>query len=150
MNPGDVVYTKDWDTAVVKSVNLIEYDEPVEVFNFEVEDCHTYFVGDIGVLVHNASCHQSREWRAEKKRYWKNEGVSYKGNARGQLSRSGNYNVTDKNLNRMLKGKAPKGIDNKWVNLHHTEGINTNMYNYTEMTWTQHFSNFKDLHPWLF
>ena len=150
MNPSDVAYTKDWDTAVVKSVNLLELDEPVEVFNFEVEDCHTYFVGDIGILVHNATCHQSREWRAEKKRYWKNEGVSYKGNARGQLSRSGNYNVTDKNLNRMLKGKAPKGIDNKWVNLHHTEGINTNMYNYTEITWTQHFSNFKDLHPWLF
>ena len=40
MNPGDVAYTKDWDTAVVKSVNLLELDEPVEVFNFEVEDCH--------------------------------------------------------------------------------------------------------------
>ena len=53
MNPGDVVYTKDWDTAVVKSVNLIEYDEPVEVFNFEVEDCHTYFVGEQCILVHN-------------------------------------------------------------------------------------------------
>ena len=54
--PGDVVYTKDWNTATVKSVNLLELDEPVEVFNFEVEDCHTYFVGEIGVLVHNADC----------------------------------------------------------------------------------------------
>ena len=53
LNPGDVVYTKDLDTAVVKSVSLIEYDEPVEVFNFEVEDCHTYFVGEQCVLVHN-------------------------------------------------------------------------------------------------
>ena len=51
--PGDVVYTKDWDTAVVQSVNLIEFEEPVEVFNFEVEDFHTYFVGDSLVLVHN-------------------------------------------------------------------------------------------------
>ena len=53
LNPGDVVYTKNWDTAVVKSVSLLELDEPVEVFNFEVEDCHTYFVGEISLLVHN-------------------------------------------------------------------------------------------------
>jgi len=53
LNPGDIVYTKDWNTAVVKSMGLLELDEPVEVFNFEVEDCHTYFVGELGVLVHN-------------------------------------------------------------------------------------------------
>ena len=58
MNPGDVVYTKDWNTAVVKSVSLLEYDEPVEVFNFEVEDCHTYFVGDRYVVVHNGPCNK--------------------------------------------------------------------------------------------
>ena len=54
--PGDVVYTKDWNTATVKSVNLLELDEPVEVFNFEVEDCHTYFVGDAFILTHNLNC----------------------------------------------------------------------------------------------
>ena len=58
LQPGDVVYTKDWDTAVVQSVNLIEFEEPVEVFNFEVEDFHTYFIGDTLVLVHNALCSQ--------------------------------------------------------------------------------------------
>lgn len=57
--PGDIVYTKDWNTAAVKSVDLLELDEPVQVFNFEVEDCHTYFVGVIGILVHNASCGNS-------------------------------------------------------------------------------------------
>lgn len=29
--------------------------EAVKVYNFEVEDCHTYFVGHQGLLVHNAS-----------------------------------------------------------------------------------------------
>ncbi len=53
LTPGDVVYTKDWDTATVNSVNLLELDETIEVFNFEVEDCHTYFVGDGLWLVHN-------------------------------------------------------------------------------------------------
>ena len=54
--PNDIVYTKDWNTATIQSVSLLELDEPVEVFNFEVEDCHTYFVGELGVLVHNANC----------------------------------------------------------------------------------------------
>ena len=54
--PNDVVYTKDWNTATVKSVNLLEFDEPVEVFNFEVEDSHTYFVGNYNIVVHNGGC----------------------------------------------------------------------------------------------
>ena len=52
--PGDIVYTKDWNTVTVRSVNLLELPEPVEVFNFEVEDCHTYFVGEHCFLVHNS------------------------------------------------------------------------------------------------
>lgn len=59
LNPNDIVYTQDWNTATVKSVNLLELDEPVEVFNFEVEDCHTYFVGDSCILVHNLGCTQT-------------------------------------------------------------------------------------------
>ena len=65
--PNDIVYTQDWNTATVKSVNLLELDEPVEVFNFEVEDCHTYFVGDKFILVHN-SCRSNAVKKA-----WENE-----------------------------------------------------------------------------
>ena len=54
--PNDIVYTKDWNTAEVRSVNQLALNESVEVFNFEVEDCHTYFVGDIYILVHNGPC----------------------------------------------------------------------------------------------
>ena len=53
LNPKDIVYTKDWGTATVQSVDLLELDEPVEVFNFEVEDYHTYFISELNVLVHN-------------------------------------------------------------------------------------------------
>ncbi len=60
LKSNDLVYIKDWNTATVKSVNLLELDEAAEVFNFEVEDCHTYFVGEICVLVHNANCHTQR------------------------------------------------------------------------------------------
>ena len=32
-------------------------EEPVKVYNFEVEDFHTYYVGtDVSVLVHNQNC----------------------------------------------------------------------------------------------
>ena len=64
--PGDIVYTKDWNTATVRSVNLLEFPEPVEVFNFEVEDCHTYFVGKLDVLVHNAGCGQNHHFLSNK------------------------------------------------------------------------------------
>ena len=30
-------------------------DEPTKVYNFQVEDFHTYYAGGLGVLVHNAS-----------------------------------------------------------------------------------------------
>ncbi len=73
LKPGDAVYTKDWSIATINNVSLLELDEPVEVFNFEVEDCHTYFIGEQCVLVHNSSCHLSKEWRAEKRRYWKEQ-----------------------------------------------------------------------------
>ncbi len=152
LNPGDIVYTKDWNTAVVKSVGLLELDEPVEVFNFEVEDCHTYFVGELDLLVHNASCHQSKEWRAEKKRYWKGEADAYRGNVNKQWSDSGTYRVTEYNIKRMSQGKAPVGRDGFSVQLHHYHdgGIASDMYAYGEITRFEHFSDFKNLHSWLF
>ena len=64
LNPSDIVYTKDWNTATVKSVNLLELDDPVEVFNFEVEDCHTYFVGEQVVLVHNKCVAKDGDYKA--------------------------------------------------------------------------------------
>ncbi len=53
LNVGDTVYTKDWNTATIKRVDILELEEHIEVFNFEVDDCHTYYVGDKLVLVHN-------------------------------------------------------------------------------------------------
>ena len=152
LHPGDIVYTKDWNTATVNSVSLLELEEPVDVFNFEVEDCHTYFVSERCILVHNASCHLSKEWRAERKRYWKGEAEAYKGNVNRQWSDSGTYKVTKNNMQRMMQGKAPIGKDGFSVQLHHYHdgGIATDMYAYAEITRFEHFTNFKALHPWLF
>ena len=42
------------DIKEVESVEIEYLEEPVTVYNFEVEDWHTYFVSTNGVLVHNA------------------------------------------------------------------------------------------------
>lgn len=48
-----VVWLADGTKAVITDVVTEGLEEPVAVYNFEVKDFHTYFVGDSGVLVHN-------------------------------------------------------------------------------------------------
>ncbi len=50
---GDEVYNLDGTTSVVLSSEIEVLDEPVLVYNIEVEDLHSYFVGCVPVLVHN-------------------------------------------------------------------------------------------------
>ncbi|MFT3951679.1 MAG: polymorphic toxin-type HINT domain-containing protein [Oscillospiraceae bacterium] len=50
---GDEIYALDGTTSVVTGSQLEKLDKPIKVYNLEVEDFHTYFVGDVPVLVHN-------------------------------------------------------------------------------------------------
>ena len=43
------------EVLLVEDIKIEFADKPVTVYNFQVEDFHTYYVGDICVLVHNAS-----------------------------------------------------------------------------------------------
>jgi hypothetical protein len=51
---GDLLWTDDGDFVAVDGISTRE--GTFEVFNFEVDDFHTYFVSDDGVLVHNIEC----------------------------------------------------------------------------------------------
>ena len=51
---GDQIYALDGSTATVLIWEYEELEEPLTVYNFEVEDYHSYFVGGFGVLVHNS------------------------------------------------------------------------------------------------
>ncbi|TGL11233.1 polymorphic toxin-type HINT domain-containing protein [Leptospira meyeri] len=52
LHPGDVALGADGQELVITDITI---DERVEiVYNFEVEGYHTYFVGEVGVWVHNA------------------------------------------------------------------------------------------------
>ena len=53
LEEGDVLRTQDGKTETVASVEMETLDEPVKVYNLEIEDSHTYYVSVDGVLVHN-------------------------------------------------------------------------------------------------
>ena len=136
LNPGDVVYTKDWGTATVQSVNLLELDEPVEVFNFEVEDAHSYFVGNLHILVHNGSCHDV-QWDKTRKKHWRSRAREIKHNNEVGM-RFDSFTATPENMARMKRGSAPIGWDGYSVELHHPNGIKNDFYNFVEVSKTLH------------
>lgn len=50
---GNEVYNLDGTTSTILGSEIEVLDEPVLVYNLEVEDFHSYFVGCVPVLVHN-------------------------------------------------------------------------------------------------
>ena len=53
LKAGDEVRLATGDTAEVETIEKIQLDKTVKVYNFEVEDFHTYYVSEQKVLVHN-------------------------------------------------------------------------------------------------
>ena len=52
---GNEVLASSGNVLVVENIKVEITDEPTKVYNFQVDDFHTYHVGDNGVLVHNAN-----------------------------------------------------------------------------------------------
>ena len=46
---GDKLISVNGEDLFVEKHRVEEFDEPVDVYNFQVEDYHTYFVGDCAV-----------------------------------------------------------------------------------------------------
>ena len=44
------------DYVIVEKIQHEILEKPLEVYNFQVEEDHTYYVSDSSVLVHNANC----------------------------------------------------------------------------------------------
>ena len=53
MRAGDILVLQNGKYVVIEKVQHEILDNPVTVYNFEVEDFHTYYVGNSSVLVHN-------------------------------------------------------------------------------------------------
>lgn len=52
---GDKLVSAIGEDLLIENYNVELIDELVPVYNFQVEDFHTYHVGENGVLVHNAN-----------------------------------------------------------------------------------------------
>lgn len=53
LTPDCTLVLSSGEKAHIDYVVIQHYNSPVYVYNFEVEDFHTYYVGSSGVLVHN-------------------------------------------------------------------------------------------------
>lgn len=148
---GDKLELLDGGDAYVDAITTEQFEEPVKVYNFEVEDFHTYFVGENSILVHNVcSGNHGKAWKNERRKYWREQGKLYKNGPRNQLSKSGTYKVTQKNVDRMLRGCAPKGTDGLSVTLYHNKGIVNDFFDYKEILTSVHRADYRSLHPWVF
>jgi hypothetical protein len=58
---GDEVHTLDGDAGIVAGLKLEKLDKSLSVYNLEVKDFQSYFVGE-GVLVHN-KCSELDEYK---------------------------------------------------------------------------------------
>ncbi|WP_027621387.1 polymorphic toxin-type HINT domain-containing protein [Acetivibrio clariflavus] len=50
---GDRILTDDGELKEVTGTKVVELEEPVRIYNLNVDEFHTYFVGSQGLLVHN-------------------------------------------------------------------------------------------------
>ena len=53
LKEGDILSLEDGREVPVQSIKIVDYNYYIFVYNFEVEDYHTYYVSDISVLTHN-------------------------------------------------------------------------------------------------
>ncbi|MCI6951748.1 MAG: hypothetical protein MR740_06160 [Clostridium sp.] len=53
LRAGDILVRSNGEYVVVEAIEHELLESPITVYNFEVEDFHTYYVGDTSVLVHN-------------------------------------------------------------------------------------------------
>ena len=53
---GDKLISVNGDDLIIEDYYIELTEDPISVYNFQVEDFHTYFVGDCAVWVHNAEC----------------------------------------------------------------------------------------------
>lgn len=132
LRAGDILVLVNGEYVVVEKIQHELLESPIKVYNFQVEDYHTYYVSDNGVLVHN-SCNHNSAWNKERRNYWKNTAKSA---VKGQDY--GAYVATEKNISRMALGKAPIGWDGYSVQLHHWDGIANSFYNYSPVSRTLH------------
>ena len=65
---GDELLDSNKNILLVEKFNVELTDKPVMVYNFQVEDFHTYYAGGLGVLVHNAGKEYGKQYSPEQQK----------------------------------------------------------------------------------
>ncbi len=61
LRAGDILVLRNGDYVIIEKVQHEILETPIKVYNFEVEDFHTYYVGSSSILVHNACGPKNQE-----------------------------------------------------------------------------------------
>lgn len=62
----DALCMANGERVVIRSISTAWFSERIGVYNFDVQDWHTYFASEIEVLVHNGACMPSSPTRLSK------------------------------------------------------------------------------------
>lgn len=127
---GEVTKATD---AVLKTADLVDFAAGAVKTAGNVADTGKavkkgWKVGDD--ITNLTSGGKAPSWNTVRRRYWKNKAL--------HKEKSKLYDLTDDNLERMEKGLSTIGKDGKSIELHHVVGKKNNIYDFIEMTATDH------------
>ena len=132
---GDKLIGVNGDDLIVEDYYIKLTEELVPVYNFQVEDFHTYFVGNCAVWVHNnnEACPVPEPRKSEKHKTADGEPLTYKSNPKHTRGQGGN---------RSDAGIEPKNSFELFENSR-ASTMKKGRYTYEESTKTIHrfFSN---------
>lgn len=104
LNIGDYVLNSNGELEIISSKVVNEYLNPVMVYNFTVENNHTYYVGEDEILVHNECKELQSKRNKAVKEAWKNE-------KKAVLDGTSKYNWTPSQKAELIKNGSIKGYE---------------------------------------
>ena len=136
---GDELLDVNGNVLLVEKFNVELTDKPVKVYNFQVEDFHTYHVGRLGVLVHNAGKEYGKQYSPEQQKLVKEgkniskinrvtrlEAEDYVNRCRAAGLGKDKVRIDPPHFNRMDPAKLAEGISGK-PHLHVPSGKNSHV-----------------------
>jgi RHS repeat-associated protein len=132
LRTGDLVLLYSGKIASIQKLTVEELDNIIKVYNFEVEDWHTYFVSNQNVLVHNSCSATTKLLQASK-------------------------NLADHHIIPAFRGKSAKyarfikkrgiNVDNFTVTLSHGKNSHHLKFIHGQGKWNQRWMDWIDANP---
>ena len=105
LNQGDVLLLSSGNSVVIEAIHRINFEESIPVYNFEVDNNHTYYVSNAEVLVHNKCDARIAKLRKKGvKNAWKEEVTAVKNG-------TSKYNWTPEQIKELLETGKVAGYD---------------------------------------